>query len=47
MRLAGPGVLLMMNNDLILTAETGIRQYLAEQPDAADAIEGIHHWWIQ
>lgn len=28
-------------------AVAAIRQFLAERPDGADTLEGIHRWWIR
>lgn len=35
-----------MDEQLVVFAENAIRVYLAERPDSADTVEGIHRWWI-
>lgn len=35
-----------MNEGLIETVAAAIRRHLKIRPDAADTLEGIHHFWI-
>ncbi len=35
-----------MDEQLVVFAENAIRVYLAERPDSADTVEGIHCWWL-
>jgi hypothetical protein len=35
-----------MDEQLVAIAKAAIRDYLAERPDSADTLEGIHRWWI-
>ncbi|WP_035059809.1 hypothetical protein [Andreprevotia chitinilytica] len=35
-----------MNTDLINSTAMLIQRYLANRPDAADTLEGIHMWWV-
>lgn len=35
-----------MDDKLILQMAAAIQTYLAERPDSADTLEGIHNWWI-
>jgi hypothetical protein len=34
------------DDDLVGELANEIREYLAENPDAADTVEGILQWWI-
>lgn len=36
-----------MDEQLVDYAEAAIRAFLAERPDSADTLEGIHRWWIR
>ncbi len=36
-----------MDEQLVEFAESAIRIYLAERPESADTIEGVHRWWIR
>ncbi|MFD0726567.1 hypothetical protein [Lysobacter brunescens] len=35
-----------MDRGLIEFAKDAIRRFLERRPEAADTLEGIHHWWI-
>lgn len=35
-----------MDEQLVVFAENAIRDYLAQRPDSADTLEGVHRWWI-
>jgi hypothetical protein len=35
-----------MDERLVTFAENAIRAYLAEHPQSADTLEGVHRWWI-
>ncbi len=36
-----------MDEQLVEFAENAIRDYLAQRPESADTIEGVHRWWIR
>lgn len=36
----------MIDSDPIDRISAAIMDYLAIRPQAADSLEGIHHWWI-
>ncbi|THF63713.1 hypothetical protein E6C76_14080 [Pseudothauera nasutitermitis] len=36
----------MVDEQVVLFAEAAIREFLAQRPDSADTLEGIHRWWI-
>lgn len=36
-----------MNNHEIEYAKNAIQQFLADRPESADTLEGIHNWWIR
>ena len=36
-----------MDEQLVAFAENAIRAYLADRPDSADTLEGVHRWWIR
>ncbi len=36
-----------MDEQLVAFAEHAIRDYLAQRPDSADKLEGVHRWWIR
>lgn len=36
-----------MDEQLVVFAENAIRVYLAQRPDSADTLEGVHRWWIR
>ncbi len=36
-----------MDRHLVEFAEAAIRAFLAERPDSADTVDGIHRWWIR
>ncbi|WP_339936414.1 hypothetical protein [Undibacterium luofuense] len=36
----------MIDERRILEAAAAIKRYLATRPNAADTLEGIHHFWI-
>jgi len=36
-----------MNNHAIDFAKNAIQQFLADRPDSADTLDGIHAWWIR
>lgn len=36
----------MIDEQTVLFAEAAIREFLAQRPDSADTLEGIHRWWI-
>lgn len=35
-----------MDAQLVAFAENAIREFLAERPEAADTLDGVHRWWI-
>ena len=36
-----------MDEQLVAFAEAAIRDFLAERPDSADTLDGVHRWWIR
>ena len=32
--------------DVVRAIATAIHRYIVLHPDAADSIDGIHHWWL-
>lgn len=37
----------MIDEHTVLFAEAAIREFIAQRPDSADTLEGIHRWWIR
>lgn len=37
----------MVDKQTVLFAEAAIREFLAQRPESADTLEGIHRWWIR